>query len=189
MSGASMFPYFQGAEGGANARALIARLQRALDQADKDLQQLENLEVEIDHLPEDADPTVEVIETPEGVKWILGIPAGLTGPEGVQGVPGVQGIQGQPGPQGEPGVPGREGMRGPRGERGEPGIQGVAGPQGVPGPPGPQGERGYTGFTVATAGYVSFSVREEDGMLQCTYTGSERPNYYISEDGHLMLEV
>lgn len=115
-------------------------------------------------------------------------PQGVPGPAGIQGIPGPQGIQGQPGPQGEPGQPGREGMRGPRGERGEPGIQGVAGPQGVPGPPGPQGERGFTGVTVETAGYVSFSVTE-DGMLQCTYTGSERPNYYISEDGHLMLEI
>lgn len=35
---------------------------------------------------------------------------------------------------------------------------------------------------------VNFSVNGE-GHLLCTYTGSEAPNYYIREDGHLCLDI
>lgn len=67
-------------------------------------------------------------------------------------------------------------IKGPRGEQGPQGIQGI---QGI------QGERGVA---VQTAGYVAFNVTE-DGILQCTYTGEERPNYSINTDGHLILDM
>ena len=57
--------------------------------------------------------------------------------------------------------------------------------QGVQGPPGP---RGIDGVAVQTYGMVSFNVTE-DGHLTCTYTGNEKPNYYIADDGHLYLDV
>jgi hypothetical protein len=41
---------------------------------------------------------------------------------------------------------------------------------------------------VQTAGYVTFNVTA-DGILQCTYTGDEQPNYSINADGYLLLEI
>lgn len=72
--------------------------------------------------------------------------------------------------------------------RGEKGEQGPAGPQGIQGPAGPQGERGFSGVAVATAGLVAFNVTE-DGILQCSYTGDEQPDYSINSDGHLILNI
>ena len=73
----------------------------------------------------------------------------------------------------------------PRGLRGEQGPEGPRGPQGVQGPEGP---RGIAGVAVQTAGYVAFNVTEE-GILQCTYTGDEQPDYAINEEGHLTLTI
>ena len=86
---------------------------------------------------------------------------------------------------------GDQGATGARGETGKQGIQGIQGPQGIPGPQGiqgPEGPRGIDGVSVETAGMVNFSVNGE-GRLLCTYTGSEAPNYYIREDGHLCLDI
>ena len=71
---------------------------------------------------------------------------------------------------------------------GEPGIQGEQGPQGIQGPQGPEGPRGMSGVAVAVSGYVAFNVTEE-GILQCSYTGDEQPNYYINEEGHLVFDM
>lgn len=70
----------------------------------------------------------------------------------------------------------------PRGEQGETGPQG---PQGIQGPQGPQG---IAGVAVQAAGYVSFNV-DENGHLQCTYSGAEQPNYAINDSGHLTLTI
>lgn len=115
---------------------------------------------------------------PQGPQGIQG----ETGPQGEQGIQGERGIQGETGPQGEQGI---QGEVGPQGEQG---IPGPAGPQGVAGPQGPQGERGINGVAVQTAGHVAFNVTE-DGMLQCSYSGDDAPNYSINEDGHLILEM
>ena len=170
MNNGSMFPYFQGAERGANARALIIHLQQALEMAEHQIEQLENLQVKIEHLPDGANPTVEAIETADAIIWTLGIPAGRTGMQGIQGVPGIQGIQGEPGPRGEPGPAGKPGSIGPEG------------------PAGPQGERGFTGIAVETDGFVAFNITE-DGILRCSYTGEEAPGYRIDQNGHLILEI
>ena len=53
---------------------------------------------------------------------------------------------------------------------------------------GDQGERGFSGVAVQTAGYVTFNITD-DGILQCTYTGDEQPDYSISASGHLILEL
>lgn len=86
---------------------------------------------------------------------------------------------------------GEQGAQGPQGETGQQGIQGVQGIQGiqgVPGVQGPAGPRGIDGVAVSTAGMVSFNVTE-DGILQCSYTGDEQPNYYINDAGHLCLDI
>lgn len=90
--------------------------------------------------------------------------------------------------KGEEGKQGAEGPRGAVGSRGYQGIQGVQGEQGIQGIQGPPGPRGVDGVAVQTYGMVSFNVTE-DGHLTCTYTGDEKPNYYIGEDGHLYLDV
>ena len=77
---------------------------------------------------------------------------------------------------------------GPRGVQGIQGIQGVVGPRGAQGVQGPPGPQGVAGVAVQTTGYVTFNVTE-DGILQCTYTGDEAPNYTINDDGHLILEL
>ena len=66
-----------------------------------------------------------------------------------------------------------------KGDRGERGLQGV---------PGEKGERGINGIAVAANGLVAFNV-DENGYLWCNYTGDERPDYYIGEDGNLYLAV
>lgn len=112
----------------------------------------------------------------------------LRGPQGIQGEPGPQGIQGERGLQGEPGPQGIQGIQGIQGERGLQGETGPRGSQGIQGPAGPQGERGFSGVAVATAGLVAFNVTE-DGILQCSYTGDEQPDYSINSDGHLILNI
>lgn len=86
---------------------------------------------------------------------------------------------------------GDQGTEGPEGKQGIQGVQGVQGMQGIPGPRGIQGEqgpRGIDGVSVQTAGMVSFRVTE-DGHLLCAYTGDERPDYYINDQGHLCLRI
>ncbi len=127
-------------------------------------------------------------------------PKGDTGEQGIQGEAGpagpqgIQGERGAKGEKGETGATGSQGERGPQGVQGiqgDPGIQGIRGeqgPQGIQGPQGPEGPRGIPGVAVQTAGYVAFNVTE-DGILQCTYSGEEPPNYSINNDGHLILEI
>ena len=68
------------------------------------------------------------------------------------------------------------------------GPQGATGPQGPQGIQGTEGPQGIAGVAVATSGMVAFNVTE-DGILQCSYTGDEQPNYSINEDGHLIFEI
>lgn len=91
----------------------------------------------------------------------------------------------QKGDRGEKGLDGAKGDPGPQGIQGPEGDQGSQGPQGIQGPPGP---RGIDGVTVEASGMVGFSVSAE-GHLLCTYTGDERPDYYIDDNGHLCLDV
>lgn len=89
------------------------------------------------------------------------------------------------------GEKGDQGAEGPQGKQGIQGVQGVQGTQGIPGPrgePGPAGPRGVDGVAVQTAGMVSFNV-SQDGHLLCSYTGNERPDYYINDAGHLCLDI
>lgn len=86
---------------------------------------------------------------------------------------------------------GEQGEKGEKGETGQQGIQGQRGEQGIQGPPGiqgPEGPRGMNAVAVETAGMVNFSV-SSGGHLLCTYTGSEAPDYYINENGHLCLDI
>lgn len=92
------------------------------------------------------------------------------------------------GEKGDKGDTGSQGLKGEQGPAGPQGIQGEQGPQGIQGPEGPQGPQGIAGVAVQTAGYVTFNVTE-DGILQCTYSGEEQPNYSINSDGHLILEM
>ena len=124
---------------------------------------------------------------PQGERGLQG-ETGPAGPQGETGPAGPQGIQGERGLQGEQGPQGKQGIQGIQGERGIQGETGPAGPQGIQGPAGPQGERGFSGVAVATAGLVAFNVTE-DGILQCSYTGDEQPDYSINSDGHLILNI
>ena len=152
--------------------------------------------VAFDELTDEQRESLRGPQGPQGDTGPAG-PRGIQGERGLQGETGPQGIQGPAGPQGEPGLQGEQGpagpqgIQGPAGPQGEPGLQGEqgpAGPQGVQGPAGPQGERGFSGVAVATAGLVAFNVTE-DGILQCSYTGDEQPDYSINSDGHLILNI
>lgn len=110
---------------------------------------------------------------------------GARGPQGSTGPAGPQGPVGETGPQGATGVQGPRGIQGEVGPQGPQGEVGPAGPQGIQGPEGP---RGFSGVAVQTSGYVAFNVTE-DGILQCSYTGDEQPNYYINENGHLCFDT
>ncbi len=113
-----------------------------------------------------VDPALDVVDGDgvQGRYWLLIAKKGDQGEQGAQGPQGVQGIQGIQG------------------------VQGVQGEQGIQGPRGPEGPRGIDGVAVQTAGMVSFNVTE-DGILQCSYTGDEQPNYYINDEGHLCLDI
>lgn len=112
-----------------------------------------------------VDPALDTAGTDgQGDCWLLIASKGDRGDQGAEGPEGKQGIQGIQGVQGE---------------------QGIQGPRGIQGPPGP---RGIDGVAVQTAGMVSFRVTE-DGSLMCAYTGDERPNYYINDEGHLCLSI
>lgn len=125
--------------------------------------------------------------TPEQLEALRG-PQGVQGEQGLQGIQGEQGLQGEQGPQGEIGPIGPQGIQGPRGETGAQGPQGEQGIQGPQGERGPEGPQGMSGVAVATSGFVAFNVTE-DGMLECSYTGDEQPNYSINADGYLILEI
>jgi hypothetical protein len=94
----------------------------------------------------------------------------------IKGPPGDKGDTGPAGPQGEQGIQGIQGSKGDKGDKGD------------TGPRGPEGPRGINGVAVQTTGFVAFNVTE-NGILQCTYTGDERPGYSINDDGHLILEL
>lgn len=112
-----------------------------------------------------VDPALDTAgEDGEGNFWLLIASKGDKGDQGAVGPEGKQGIQGVQGIQGE------RGIQGPRGVQGE------------------QGPRGIDGVSVQTAGMVSFRVTE-DGHLFCAYTGNERPDYYINDQGHLCLRI
>ena len=139
---------------------------------------------------------------PQGIQG----PAGPAGPKGDKGDKGEKGDKGDKGDKGNPftygdftaeqlaalkGGKGDRGEKGDTGEQGVQGIQGEQGPQGIQGPQGPQGPegpRGISGVAVQTTGYVTFNVTD-DGVLQCTYSGEEQPNYSINSDGHLIFEM
>lgn len=112
------------------------------------------------------DPAVDTADGggAEGMYWLL---IAQKGDKGEQGATGARGETG------------KQGIQGPRGEQGIQGAQGIR---------GPEGPRGIDAVAVETAGMVNFSVSAE-GHLLCTYTGNEAPDYYISEDGHLCLNI
>ncbi|MEG1562875.1 MAG: hypothetical protein RR365_03990 [Bacteroides sp.] len=137
-----------------------------------------------------VDPTLDVA----GSFWLL---IASKGDQGIRGATGAQGTMGQTGATGATGAQGQTGETGPQGPRGvqgstgatgAQGTEGPQGPQGIQGPQGQQGQQGIGGVAIQTSGMVSFNV-DANGHLQCTYTGSEQPNYYIGNDGHLYLSV
>lgn len=127
----------------------------------------------------------------EGAYWLLIAKKGdqgdqgATGPQGLAGKQGIQGERGLTGERGVQGIQGPRGLQGIQGETGPHGADGARGPQGIQGPPGP---RGIDGVAVQTSGMVTFNV-SEDGHLLCSYTGDQRPNYYINPEGHLCLDI
>lgn len=89
---------------------------------------------------------------------------------------------------GEKGNQGERGNTGPQGPKGDTGATGPQGPKGDTGATGPQGPQGINGVAVAADGQYAFNV-DGNGHLILAYTGSEAPNAYINDDGHLILEV
>ena len=55
-------------------------------------------------------------------------------------------------------------------------------------PKGEKGDKGDNAVATLVDGYVYFSINE-DGILQCTYTGDEKPDFSLENDGHLYLQV
>jgi len=136
-------------------------------------------------------PELDVAVGVEGTHWILIASKGdqgIQGAAGPQGLTGAQGIQGERGFQGQSGAQGPQGTRGIQGTQGATGVAGPQGPQGPQGVQGPAGPHGINGVAVQTAGMVSFNVTAA-GILQCSHTGDEQPDYYINNDGHLCLEI
>ena len=161
---------------------------------------IENLSVGADTLDTGLQARVEKSQRDGHAHLQFGLPRGPQGVQGVTGARGPQGVQGNPGEKGDTGAMGATGPRGPagpqgiQGERGatgpkgEPGTQGAIGPRGPQGPQGPAGPQGIAGVAVQASGYVAFNVTPE-GHLTCTYSGDEKPNYAINEDGHLTLTI
>lgn len=147
-------------------------------------QAIENMEV--DGVTLQAGQSVAVAKHIDAETGILTLTFSI--PQGIQGEIGPQGATGPRGPQGVQGAKGEQGQKGEQGIPGNPGAQGAVGPQGAQGVQGPPGPQGISGVAVQTAGYVTFNV-DENGHLQCTYTGDEQPNYSINEDGHLILTI
>ncbi|MEG2678604.1 MAG: hypothetical protein RR949_01625 [Oscillospiraceae bacterium] len=137
-----------------------------------------------------VDPSLDVA----GTFWLLIAAKGDTGIQGGEGPQGPIGPTGHTGPRGQPGFDGPAGpvgVEGPQGAIGPTGKTGAQGPQGIDGrigPEGPAGPQGIHGVAVSTAGMVAFNVTAA-GILQCTYTGDAKPNYYINAQGHLCLDV
>lgn len=139
------------------------------------------------------DPAVDTADGGgvEGAYWLLIAKKGdqgnqgAAGPQGLTGKQGIQGERGLTGERGVQGIQGPRGLQGIQGETGPHGADGARGPQGIQGPPGP---RGIDGVAVQTSGMVTFNVSPE-GHLLCSYTGDQRPNYYINQDGHLCLDI
>lgn len=55
-------------------------------------------------------------------------------------------------------------------------------------PKGEKGDKGDNAVATLVDGYVYFSIND-DGILQCTYTGDEKPDFSLENDGHLYLQV
>lgn len=77
--------------------------------------------------------------------------------------------------------------------RGATGAQGAQGPQGAQGVQGPKGDTG-TAAVVETAGMYNFYVDNDTesatyGHLMLVYVGNTAPDFYIAENGHLMLNL
>lgn len=158
------------------AKASKDAAESALDKAEKAQKAIEDMSVSAITLEPGSCATAVKSES-KGVAHItFGIPRGMKGDTGERGPQGIQGIQG---------IQGETGAQGVKGEKGDQGETGPRGPQGIQGPEGPQG---LAGVAVQTEGYVTFSVTE-DGILRCTYTGDEQPDYSINKDGHLILTI
>ena len=70
--------------------------------------------------------------------------------------------------------------------RGEQGAAGPKGEQGVQGPPGPQGPSGGAMIPISN-GHFALRV-DDDGHLILSYPdGTEPPDMYINEEGHLIM--
>lgn len=133
---------------------------------------------------------------PQGVPGPQGIPGeagpqgavGPVGPAGPQGIQGPVGPKGDAGQQGPPGAAGPTGPQGPKGEQGQRGPQGLTGPAGPRGETGPQGPQGIAGVAVAAKGQYAFNVNEQ-GHLIVSYAGDEAPDFFMNDDGHLILNL
>lgn len=55
-------------------------------------------------------------------------------------------------------------------------------------PKGEKGDKGDDAVAMLVDGYVYFSIND-DGILQCTYTGDTKPDFSLGSDGHLYLQV
>ncbi len=79
MRGKGVINFYQGAERDANLRALRAQLERALEEAQRNAQQLGSLGATAQGIGEGADPTVQVTQDENGIHIHFGIPAGPQG--------------------------------------------------------------------------------------------------------------
>lgn len=84
-----MILHYTGAEPGAGARALMAQLKKAIQDAEGELDKLEALRVQIKTLPSGQDATAALTQDDAGWLLKLGIPAG---PQGAQGPAPVRGV-------------------------------------------------------------------------------------------------
>lgn len=77
-----MILHYTGAEPGAGARALIAQMKNAIQDAESELEKLEALRVQIRTLPSGQDAEASLTQDETGWLLKLGIPAGPQGPKG-----------------------------------------------------------------------------------------------------------
>lgn len=141
-----------------NAEAAGASATIASETAQEASQQIQNMTVEAETVPDGTSASVEKTISDEGVVNLkLSIPAGATGPQG---------------------------NTGPQGPEGPSGIQGPAGPQGPQGPQGPAGE-GKSAYQQAVEGGYTGTEDEFKAMLA---SGPWLPTAGGTLDGNLTVQ-
>ena len=139
------------------------------------------------------DPSVDTADGGgvEGAYWLLIAKKGRPGRPGCYRAAGVNRQAGHPGRAGPDWRARRPGHPGTQRLAGHPGRDRATRRRWSARSSGHQGRRGRaasTGVAVQTSGMVTFNV-SEDGHLLCSYTGDQRPNYYINLEGHLCLDI